>query len=157
MKPVHLAIVWSIGICIVFDFIVVYLFRSGIVARTRDERGELRKRMRFRDKMPILIFMLGIVGGILLYDISVIPAGTSLWGVGLWNFCMIIALVLYDSLIIDLLVIGVWRPPFLHLPDHYNMESMIRHVKKTFIVGWIFIIPLTVIPSVLYYYLIVAS
>ena len=57
------------------------------------------------------------------------------------NFAMLTLLVVYDSLVIDLWVIGIIRPKFLKLPDQMDLAEMKIHVKKTFIVCWFAIIP----------------
>ena len=40
-------------------------------------------------------------------------------------------LVIYDSIVIDWLVIVLWRPAFLKLPDAMNAESMKKHILIT--------------------------
>jgi len=59
-------------------------------------------------------------------------------------------LVLYDSFVIDLLVIGKWRPSFMHIPQDMTLDKLWVHVKRTFILGWILITPLTVGSTVIF-------
>lgn len=50
---------------------------------------------------------------------------------------------------IDLLLIGKIRPSFLSIPKTTNLETMKVHVKKTFTIGFIFIVPIIVISALI--------
>jgi len=59
-------------------------------------------------------------------------------------------LVMFDSFVIDLLVLGTWKPAFLHVPKEVTLDSMKIHVKRTFQFGWVFIIPIVLLVSLAY-------
>ena len=57
------------------------------------------------------------------------------------------------SIFIDLLLIGKIRPSYLHIPLETTIKTMKLHVIKTFTIGWIFIIPIILISSVISYFI----
>ena len=67
------------------------------------------------------------------------------------NLILILLLVLYDSFFIDLFVLGKWKPRILNIPEEVTLESMKYHVKKQFTVGWLMVIPIILIGSLIYY------
>jgi hypothetical protein len=44
-------------------------------------------------------------------------------------------LLIYDTLVIDYLVIVKWRPKFLLIPEAMNAQSMRQHILATIPVG----------------------
>ncbi|MEJ2607018.1 MAG: hypothetical protein P8Z41_10125 [Anaerolineales bacterium] len=70
----------------------------------------------------------------------------------LLNFVHYIILFLFDTLVIDGLVIGVWRPEFLRLPDDMGAESMKKHMLKSIPVGIVAGVALTVISTAISYF-----
>lgn len=66
------------------------------------------------------------------------------------NLILVLILVLYDSLFIDLFMLGVWKPRFLNIPEDVTLKSMKYHIKKTFILGWIIVVPLIMFGSAIY-------
>ena len=55
-------------------------------------------------------------------------AEVSFIGLALLNYALYIVLVIYDTLVIDYLVIVKWRPQFLMIPDAMNAQSMRKHI-----------------------------
>lgn len=145
------AFIWFLCICIVFSLFVLMAFRRGIVSQTRDKQGVFKKNMSLKTKMPMIVFALCIILVVLVYNHALFDATSSLLTILIWDLGLLIAVSLHDSLVIDLLVIGKIRPKVLALPDEMNMASMVKHVIKTYTVGWVFILPLSIIPAILYY------
>ena len=58
-----------------------------------------------------------------------------------------LVLFLYDTLVIDGLVIGVWRPSFLRLPDAMGRQSMKRHMLVSIPAGLLIGAALTAIST----------
>ena len=52
----------------------------------------------------------------------------SFIGLYLLNYALYIVLVIYDTLVIDYLVIVKWRPKFLMIPEAMNAQSMRKHI-----------------------------
>ena len=61
------------------------------------------------------------------------------------NLLLVTALSLFDALFIDLLLLVVWRPALLGLPEGQpTRDSMLRHIKLQLTAGWIFKLPIAV-------------
>lgn len=145
-------ITWFFSACFVFSGMVIFVFRSGIVRESRDEKAVFRKKMSWKGLLPLIIFPLLVMAMLMVFDYSMYRNSTAgFLPLVLWNLALVFALTLYDSFVIDLLVIGKLRPAFLGLPEKMDMQAMKVHVKKTFITGWVFIVPLSVLPAVFYF------
>lgn len=144
--------IWLITECAVFNIVVIFLFRTRLVFSARDEKGEMKRKQTPKGWLAIAGFLILILFALFEYDWFLLPqsAGMSFGQILLINFIFLILLVLYDSFVIDLLIIGKWRPDFLHIPKEMTFNEQWEHVKKTFIFGWIFIIPLTAISAVVF-------
>jgi hypothetical protein len=59
-----------------------------------------------------------------------------------WTLILMLSLVVFDSVVVDLLVIGWWRPSFLRIPAATTFGTMKIHVARTLTVGWLFILPI---------------
>ena len=143
--------IWFIVSSLVFSGVVYILFHYDLVKETRNKRGELKKKQSIKGLMSIIIFALCVIAFLYFYDVAVFSGGKARFlNVLLVNFIMIMLVTAYDSFVIDLLVLGIIRPAFLKIPDEMDLNEMKKHVKRTYVVGWIFIVPLTLIPSILY-------
>jgi membrane-associated PAP2 superfamily phosphatase len=60
------------------------------------------------------------------------------WSIFGLDLVLIVILLIYDTVVIDWLVIGHWRPTFLQLPDIMDKEQMVEHIRRTFIAGPLF-------------------
>ena len=67
------------------------------------------------------------------------------------NFGHYLLLFLFDTLVIDGLVLAVWRPAFLRLPDAMGGESMKRHMLLSIPVGTVAGIGLSAVSTVISY------
>jgi len=77
----------------------------------------------------------------------------SLWLLNLGHYLVLFA---YDTLVIDGLVLGVWRPGFLKLPDEMGRESMKQHMLLSLPVGVVAGLVLTAISTSLSHFLLPA-
>ena len=133
--------IWSLIGAAVFSLIVIYLFRSGRVYDSRTEEGHLQERMSLKGLLTMLSFLVLIVVFITFTNyLSLISQGIDLEFLPLFglNLALIFILIVYDSAIIDWLVIGHWRPSFLHLPEAMDKGQMADHIRRTFFAGPIF-------------------
>ena len=129
-------ILWSLIGAAVFSLVVIYLFRSGRVYDSRDEKGHLKEKMPIKGILTMLAFLVLIVGFMTLTNyLSLERQGISLkfWQLFGLNFALIFILIVYDTLVIDWWVIGHWRPAFLKLPDTMDKEQMKEHIRRSFI------------------------
>ena len=145
---------WSAIGCALFSVFVVVACRTGIVFTARKEDGTLKKRIPLAGSLTMLIIPLGIVGlqvvanyfGIVrqAYEVSF----PSLFLLNLGHYLI---LFLFDSVVIDGLVLSVWRPGFLRLPDAMGSESMKRHILLSIPIGTVIGIGLAVVSTVISY------
>lgn len=151
MREWVLWVLWIVGSIIAFNVFVIMAFKSGTVSRTRDEYGAIRKIKSKKSVLMISAVMAFFVLCVCLFDYSLfrfyVP---GFWRVFVSNFIMVMVVVLYDSLVIDLWVIGKVRPRFLNLPETMDMKAMKSHVKRQFTVGWIFVLPIVILPTLIY-------
>ncbi|MFX0065768.1 MAG: hypothetical protein ACFFC7_26645, partial [Candidatus Hermodarchaeota archaeon] len=78
----------------------------------------------------------------------------DLIGLFLLNYGLYFALFLYDTLIIDLLVLGVWHPAFLKLPAvEGDVPSVKQHLKLSLPVGIVAGLVLTLISTLISYFM----
>jgi hypothetical protein len=70
------------------------------------------------------------------------------------NFILLLLFDIYDALVVDLLLLGKIKPKFLHLSKEITMDSMKYHVKKQFTLGWILKIPILLVSTILYIFIV---
>jgi len=151
----HYLGLWSAIGCALFSVFVVVAFRTGIVFAARQEDGTLKKRIPLRGRLAMLIIPLGIVGlqvvanylGIARKDLEVSFASLFLLNLGHY-----LILFTFDSVVIDGLVLSVWRPGFLRLPDAIGWESMKRHILLSIPIGMVVGIGLTAVSTAISYF-----
>jgi hypothetical protein len=130
--------VWSAVGCGAFSAFVVVAFRTGLAYTARRQDGTLKERIPARGYLAMLVIPLGILGLQLLANYAGLArtgAQLTLGALYLLNFAHYLILFLYDTLVIDGLVIGMWRPAFLRLPEEMASESMRRHILVSVPVG----------------------
>jgi hypothetical protein len=140
--------------CALLLVLTFTVYRTGIVHKTRDAAGHLKQRQSLAGAATMIAVFVLITAFFLVFQETTLPAGAGLVEHIAYTFALIMLLVLFDSFFIDLLLIGRIRPPFLHIPEETTMQSMKVHVKKTFILGWVFIVPIVLISSIVSYYII---
>ena len=142
---------WSLIGAVAFSLIVIYLFRSGRVYDARTEEGHLKEGMSLRGFVNILSFLILVVVFIAFTNyISLVAHGVELefWPVFWLNLSLIVILVIYDTLVIDWWVIGIWRPSFLQLPNAMDKAQMKVHIKRTFFVAPVIALLIAVLSAV---------
>jgi hypothetical protein len=144
--------IWElIGACFL-NVIVIVVYKTGIVHTAREKDGTLKRKIPFVGILTMLIMLLLLVTFVVLFDYSTFFTwpGIVFIDVLMTNFVFVLLLSLYDALVIDILVLGIWKPTFLPIPEDVTLESMKLHVKKQFTVGWIFLLPIILISSAIY-------
>ena len=147
---------WSVIGCAVFGLFVVLVFKSGFVWTARDQDGMLKKKMPLSGYLAMLTIPLGLTGLQLAANYLGLPqhgVGVGFWSLWLLNFAHYLILFAYDTLVIDGLVLGVWRPGFLQLPDEMGRESMKQHMLLSLPVGVVAGLVLTAINTSLSHFL----
>ena len=147
--------VWSAIGCAIFSAYVVVVFRTGIVYTSRKGDGTLKKRIPLSGYLNMLIFLLGIVGlqvvsnyfGLVRKALEV-----SFFSLFLLNFGHYLILFIFDTVVIDGLVLSVWPPGFLQLSDAIGGASMKKHMLLSIPVGTLAGVGLTAASTVISYF-----
>lgn len=130
--------VWSTIGCIAFSLYVIVAFRTGIVFTARKQDGMLKEHIPLSGYFNMLLILAIIVG----FQVMANTLGLDRRGYAidflpllLLNFGHYLILFLFDTVVIDALVLGMWRPQFLHLPEAMGRASMKEHILKSIPVG----------------------
>jgi hypothetical protein len=124
--------------------LVVFVFKTGLVYESRDEQGLLKKRMSRTGLITIIGVLLLVVLFFFCFDWFAFQSvdHPPFLIIVLLNGILLLLLDLFDALVIDIVVLGMWKPVWLKLPEQLTQNSMWEHVKKQWTVGWIIKIPL---------------
>jgi hypothetical protein len=147
--------VWSVIGSALFCVYVVVVYRTGIVYTARKEDGMLKEQIPRSGYLNMLIFLLCIVGFQVVANalgLAGALAEISFLHLFLLNFGHYLILFLFDTAVIDGLVLGVWRPAFLKLPDAIGAESMKKHILVSIPVGTVAGVGLAGISTVISYF-----
>lgn len=153
-------IFWSAIGSVGFFMYVIFVFRSGMVYSSRKPDGTLKDRIPLSGILNMLLFLLIIVGFQVLANylgLSRNRVEIRFFGLYLLNFGHYFILFLFDTVVIDGLVLGIWRPGFLKLSDEIGAQSMKQHILISIPVGIIAGIALTAISSAISYLVIFAK
>ncbi|PWI46737.1 hypothetical protein CEE45_15215 [Candidatus Heimdallarchaeota archaeon B3_Heim] len=145
---INYLLVWgSIG-SVLFTILVVIFLLTGVLYAAVENPDPKTKR---KGMIGSLIILLGII---FIQSISTISSLGSYRGnadfmaIFVFNYVLYLILFLYDTLIIDILILVKWHPNFLRLPDEEVFTSAKYHLK-TLIPGSILGLPLTAISVLL--------
>ena len=122
------------------------VFRTKLVYTARNQDGTLKERIPLSGYLNMLILLISIVGFQCLANYIGLARENivlTFFSLFLLNFGHYLILFVFDSLVIDGLVLSVWRPKFLGIPDTMGRESMKTHVLASIPIGTIAGIVLT--------------
>jgi hypothetical protein len=143
---------WGVIGCVAFSIFVVIAFRTGLVFTARKDDGTLKERVPIQGILAMTIIPIALLGLTLVSNYfglvrnEVVLDFSPLF---LLNFGIYVIFFIYDTLVIDGLVLGIWRPSFLNLPDAMGKESMSKHILISIPVGLLFGIILTLFNTAL--------
>jgi hypothetical protein len=146
---------WGIIGAVLFSFFVIFVFRSGIVYTTRNEEGLLKENIPLRGYLTPGLFVLSIVGFLVLanyFGLARQNFRLSFGALYLLNLLLYLILFLFDTIVIDGLVLGYWRPAFLQLPEAMGWDSMKVHIIKSVPVGAFFGLLIALVSATISYY-----
>lgn len=128
---------WGLIGIVGFTLMVVFYWKIGAFTSARDENGKLRKPIPIKGIISMLSVLVAGIGFMVLADYFVLYGNGVSLGYGklyLMNFGLFAILLLFDTFVIDILVLVVWHPAFLKLPDGEVFTS-VKHHLKTLIPG----------------------
>jgi hypothetical protein len=105
----------------------------------------------------MVAFLLTIVGFLVLANacgLARIAFGISLGRLFFMNYALYLILFLYDTLVIDGVVLGLWRPAFLQLPDAMGWASMREHMLRSIPIGLVFGVILAAVSAILSFFVV---
>ena len=155
MNTIINTVIWFlIGTCLL-NIMTLYVFRTGIVYKSRKKDGTLKKKMSIKGFLSFFIMLILILIFFLAFDYFVFRDMGQIkyiWVLSV-NLVLLLLLDFYDAFVIDTLVLTKWKPGFLKLSDELTPASMRFHVKKQFTVGWSIKLPLILLSSAVFYFL----
>jgi hypothetical protein len=146
--------IWSLAGALAFTLFVFLSFRSGIVFAARQSDGTLKERIPLAGLLAMGAFLLLLVAFFLAANR--LGLGDHIFGAPfgqlfLLNLVLYLILFAFDTLIIDAVVLGAWRPSFLRLPLEMGSSSMTQHIRRSLPVGFVSGILLALITSTISY------
>lgn len=151
-------VTWGVIGAVLFSIFVVFVFRSGVVYTTRNEDGLLKDRIPLRGYLTSGLFVLSIICFLVAanyFGLVMQNYYLSFWALYLLNLVLYLILFLFDTIVIDGLVLGYWRPAFLQLPEAMGWDSMKQHIIKSLPVGAFFGLIVALVSTAISYYIFV--
>ena len=137
-----------------FFVVLVVVSRTKIFEAVRDEEGNFRKGMSLKGlfgmgMMLALFVSIFWFSSVELAEKYIEPSFLVIW---LNAFIVFFIIHLFDLIVIDWLLIIVWHPKFLNLPDTDYYTKLKPHIEG-FFRGIPLGVTLTLVVSAIYYYL----
>lgn len=113
----------------------LFLIIAGItkaIQLVRDEDAELRNPMPLSGWLVLIGYALTATSFPLIatyVGLALKSLTPGFWQLFLMNFLIFMMVSFYDTFIIDILILVVWHPDFLNLPDAEAFNSAIYHIK----------------------------
>lgn len=113
-----------------------------------DEDTSVKKPGLLSRLVTVMILTL-MISFITIFDLWILPGESySCLSLIFLNLVLVALLSLFDALFIDLFLLVIWRPSFLRLTEGLpTRDSMLRHIKLQFTLGWIFKVPIAVLAA----------
>ena len=146
--------IWSVFGSVVFSIWVWILFRTGLVWSARTKEGHLKKQIPLSGVAAmgsVLFLMVGLQLLANYYGLKTQGIGPDFAHLFLLNYALYYILFLYDTLVIDILVLVIWHPRFLRLPDTEAFTSARYHLR-TIPAGTILGVLMTSISTLISFY-----
>jgi len=147
---------WSLIGIFLFSLFVIIVFRTGFVWKSRNKKGLLKKKQSLSGYLGMLILPIGIISIQLLFSYFSFEDNIifSFAKIFLLNYFLYGILFIYDTFIIDYIILSLWRPKFLKIPKNLNSKSMNEHILISIPIGAIIGLVITFISVLIFYYLI---
>jgi len=147
---------WGLIGCLLFFILVVALFRTGIVYTARKKDGTLKDQIPSSGKLAMLIVPLSYFMFQVFSNYIGLVQQDFVLNYGLLfslNYGVYLILFLFDTFFIDGVVLSIWRPAFLQLPDEMGAASMRKHILVSIPRGLVLGVVFTLISTTVSYFL----
>ena len=136
---------------ILLSLFTIWVYRSGAVHQSRHTDGSMNTQSTWQGKALSVLFLAMVLGVIFAFDVKLNRIlNLNFWQTCLANFILLFLLTFFDSFFIDLFVLARWKPSFLQVPEEVSIDSMRFHVKKTFQLGWIILLIVSLLSAFFY-------
>ena len=149
---INLVIFFLTG-CFSLLLLTFIVYKTGAVHKSRDSKGQLKKKQSLSSIVMMTIVLILIISFFVLFGLFTFTQETGLPQKILLISGLMLLLVFFDSFFIDIFLIGILRPSFLHIPDETTLQTIKIHVIKTCTIGWLFIVPIILISAVIEHFL----
>lgn len=151
-------VTWGLIGAVIFSIFVIFVFRTGVVYTARNEDGLLKEEIPLRGYLTSGIFVLCIIVFLVLANYLGLTRQNIRLSFGALyslNLVLYLILFLFDTIVIDCMVLGYWRPAFLQLPEAMGWESMKVHIVKSIPVGCFFGLIIALVSTAITYFFVV--
>lgn len=147
MIALKFLIAFTVGAILMLVISFTVYRKSYYYKKAMAEAGVEVRKPGLVSRLVTLVIMLAMILFIALFDLwAAADKPRSFVFLSALNLALVALLSLFDAFFIDLLLLVVWRPAILRLPEGQpTRESMLRHIKKQLTAGWIFKLPIAVL------------
>ncbi|MBN1523134.1 MAG: hypothetical protein JW904_01520 [Spirochaetales bacterium] len=135
--------IWFLTGCMLLNILLIFVYRTDIVHAARKRDGTVKKKIPASGLLSMGIFLLFSGMYFLVFNFIFFQQYTenSFLYIFSANLVLISLLSLYDAFVLDIFVLAVWRPAFLHIPQELTVKSMTQHIRKQMTIGWLIKVP----------------
>jgi hypothetical protein len=151
INPIINLLASSVIAILIFTIFVIFVFRTGLVWKSRNKDGLLKKKHSLASVLSMLILPAGFIVLQVIFSRLTFEATDHISIVLSMNFMLFAILFIYDSLVIDYLVLSLWRPDWLKIPSTLNKDSMKKHILISIPIGTIIGAVMTLISTSIFY------
>ena len=133
IENLNFTFIWKWGLLGVglFTGMLGLAAKTKVFEMVRDEDGRMRKDTPLAGKLLKAGFVVVLIGFFLLANHMGLAPGGPMEFKELFTHDLLVYMIilLFDTFVIDILVIVLWHPDFLHLPDTEGFTSIPFHLK----------------------------
>ncbi len=123
---------WGVVGSIAVTIYLIVAWQTGLLATDGDEDGELRANVRLSSVLTGVGALLIFLALLVVADVTdLLRHGADLPFARLYalNYLVYVFWLLYDTIVIDILIVVIWHPDFLKLPDPESHGSIAYHLR----------------------------
>ncbi|NER13063.1 hypothetical protein GWK08_06410 [Leptobacterium flavescens] len=117
--------------CLIFMLWILFFSYSGMAKAVRDREGNFTGKLNWKSVLAFSIFIAFLFGIMHFGNVRLINhlgQDPGLWTLWLNSFGIFFTVHLFDLIVLDYLIIVVWHPAFLKLPDTDYYRKLRPHL-----------------------------